>query len=165
MYTSSHWETSFWSFCHGLGRTNSFTSTTCTSLLQEEVEEVEAKLEASEQQAQTQWQRTFARLCTPVFLEALVLTFLAGNVMLLHAFQLMHACIGRFACSAEEWLHVLAARCAGLYLISRIASLKTWFLESYMLHVLVRARVMLSTIRTGCVSATLYCGSEILASC
>ena len=52
--------------------------------MQEEVEEVEAKLEASEQQAQTQWQRMLARLCTPVFLEALVLTFLAGTCLLRH---------------------------------------------------------------------------------
>lgn len=44
---------------------------------QDEVEEVEAKLEASEQQPQTQLQRILNRLCTPVFLEALILTFLA----------------------------------------------------------------------------------------
>ena len=52
--------------------------------MQEEVEEVEAKLEASEQQAQTQWQRMLARLCTPVFLEALILTFLAGSLLSAH---------------------------------------------------------------------------------
>ena len=52
--------------------------------MQEEVEEVEAKLEASEQQAQTQWQRMLARLCTPVFLEALILTFLAGTLLSAH---------------------------------------------------------------------------------
>lgn len=47
--------------------------------VQDEVEEVEAKLEASEQQARTKWQRVLTRLCTPVFLEALILTFLAGQ--------------------------------------------------------------------------------------
>lgn len=44
---------------------------------QDEVEEVEAKLEASEQQPRTKLQRILSRLCTPVFLEALILTFLA----------------------------------------------------------------------------------------
>ena len=46
--------------------------------VQDEVEEVEAKLEASEQQPRTKLQRILNRLCTPVFLEALILTFLAG---------------------------------------------------------------------------------------
>ena len=50
-------------------------------MLQEEVEEVEAKLEASEQQPRTKWQRVLAQLCTPVFLEAFILTFLAGQVL------------------------------------------------------------------------------------
>lgn len=45
---------------------------------QDEVEEVEAKLEASEQQPRTKLLRMLNRLCTPVFLEALILTFLAG---------------------------------------------------------------------------------------
>lgn len=44
---------------------------------QDEVEEVEAKLEASEQQPRTKLQQVLNRLCTPVFLEALILTFLA----------------------------------------------------------------------------------------
>ncbi|DBA83846.1 TPA: hypothetical protein ACH3X1_006360 [Trebouxia sp. C0004] len=44
---------------------------------QDEVEEVEAKLEASEQQPRTKLQRILDRLCTPVFLEAFILTFLA----------------------------------------------------------------------------------------
>lgn len=48
-------------------------------LTQDEVEEVEAKLEASEQQPRTKLQRVLTRLCTPVFLEALILTFLAGQ--------------------------------------------------------------------------------------
>ena len=46
---------------------------------QDEVEEIEAKLEASEQQPRTKLQRMLNRLCTPVFLEALILTFLAGR--------------------------------------------------------------------------------------
>lgn len=54
---------------------------TCVScnIVQDEVEEVEAKLEASEQQPRTKLQRILNRLCTPVFLEALILTFLAGE--------------------------------------------------------------------------------------
>lgn len=47
--------------------------------VQDELEEVEAKLEASEQQPRTKLQRILNRLCTPVFLEALILTFLAGK--------------------------------------------------------------------------------------
>lgn len=66
---------------------NPGTSLYCTSVLgntQDEVEEVEAKLEASEQQPHTKWQRVLTRLCTPVFLEALILTFLAGQIPLPH---------------------------------------------------------------------------------
>ena len=48
---------------------------------QDEVEEIEAKLEASEQQPRTKLQRMLNRLCTPVFLEALILTFLAGQCL------------------------------------------------------------------------------------
>ena len=54
------------------------TSVSCDNV-QDEVEEVEAKLEASEQQPRTKLQRILNRLCTPVFLEALILTFLAGK--------------------------------------------------------------------------------------
>ena len=46
--------------------------------LQEEVDEVEAKLEADEARQRGQWRRTLQRLFTPVFLEAVILTFLAG---------------------------------------------------------------------------------------
>lgn len=53
-------------------------SVSCNTV-QDEVEEVEAKLEASEQQPRTKLQRILNRLCTPVFLEALILTFLAGK--------------------------------------------------------------------------------------
>lgn len=65
------------SYCHSGGRT---LECKCESIwvIQDEVEEVEAKLEASEQQPRTKWQRVLMRLCTPVFLEALILTFLAG---------------------------------------------------------------------------------------
>lgn len=56
----------------------------CLGDVQDEVEEVEAKLEASEQQPRTKWQRVLTRLCTPVFLEALILTFLAGQQLLIH---------------------------------------------------------------------------------
>jgi len=46
---------------------------------QEEVEEAEAKLsEAEEKHNQGAVRRFFAQFCTPVFLEALVLTFLGG---------------------------------------------------------------------------------------
>jgi hypothetical protein len=44
---------------------------------QEEVEEVEQKLSAAEAAATTNWQRLLLTVLTPVFLEALVLTFLA----------------------------------------------------------------------------------------
>eukprot|EP00891_Asterochloris_glomerata_P001528 jgi/Astpho2/1528/e_gw1.00026.67.1_t len=44
---------------------------------QEEMEEVEAKLEAEESKQRGHWRRTLQRFCTPVFLEALILTFLA----------------------------------------------------------------------------------------
>lgn len=54
-------------------------------MVQEEVEEVEAKLEASEQQPRTKWQRVLTQLCTPVFLEAFILTFLAGQPLLVRA--------------------------------------------------------------------------------
>ena len=54
------------------------TRVSCNAV-QDEVEEVEAKLEASEQQPRTKLQRILTRLCTPVFLEALILTFLAGK--------------------------------------------------------------------------------------
>ena len=54
------------------------TNVSC-DIVQDEVEEVEAKLEASEQQPRTKLQRILNRLCTPVFLEALILTFLAGK--------------------------------------------------------------------------------------
>lgn len=42
----------------------------------EELEEVEAKLEQNEK-GQSPWRRELGRICTPVFLEAFVLTFLA----------------------------------------------------------------------------------------
>ena len=42
----------------------------------QELEEVEAKLEAGEK-GQSPWRRELGRICTPVFLEAFVLTFLA----------------------------------------------------------------------------------------
>lgn len=43
------------------------------------MEEVEAKLEAEESKQRGHWRRTLQRFCTPVFLEALILTFLAGQ--------------------------------------------------------------------------------------
>lgn len=42
----------------------------------QELEEVEAKLEQDEK-GQSPWRRELGRICTPVFLEAFVLTFLA----------------------------------------------------------------------------------------
>lgn len=42
----------------------------------QELEEVEAKLEADEK-GQSRWRRELGRFCTPVFLEAFVLNFLA----------------------------------------------------------------------------------------
>ena len=47
----------------------------CSVWLQE-LEEVEAKLEQDEK-GQSRWRRELSRFCTPVFLEAFVLTFLA----------------------------------------------------------------------------------------
>ncbi len=61
------------------------------NIVQDEVEEVEAKLEASEQQPRTKLQRILNRLCTPVFLEGLVLTFLAGK-------NLESCCVGLAWC-------------------------------------------------------------------
>jgi len=66
------------------------TSVSCNNV-QDEVEEVEAKLEASEQQPRTKLQRILNRLCTPVFLEGLVLTFLAGK-------NLESCCVGLAWC-------------------------------------------------------------------
>ena len=48
------------------------------------MEEVEAKLEAEESKQRGHWRRTLQRFCTPVFLEALILTFLAGQQKLMH---------------------------------------------------------------------------------
>ena len=51
---------------------------------QEEVEEVQQKLAKAEADNGGPLQRMVSRICTPVFYEALILTFLAGARPLLH---------------------------------------------------------------------------------
>jgi hypothetical protein len=53
---------------------------------QEEVEEVEQKV-AEAEHSRSAARRFFARFCTPVFLEAFALTFLAGACSILTAFS------------------------------------------------------------------------------
>lgn len=52
----------------------------CVLAAQGEVEEVEQKLAEAEQKQLGPVRQALSKLCTPVFWEALILTFIAGNV-------------------------------------------------------------------------------------
>ena len=69
-----------WSDCTGEQSENSQENSQKNMLIHprvaQELEEVEAKLEADEK-GQSRWRRELGRFCTPVFLEAFVLNFLA----------------------------------------------------------------------------------------